>query len=135
MEFSHPQHILKTFSIVHKIIRKHFDGPRCENQFRFVFLGKILGRLTGEILYPFQYRHLIKIMFWLSQNISRRFQISKRFWSGDVVHEKVCTKSPTLFCSDSKSDNFVPYDSQLQNSENSKIQTIVIEIDLFISKT
>jgi len=63
MEFSHPQHILKTFSIVHKIIRKHFDGPRCENQFRFGVLGKILGRLTGEILYPFQYRHLIKIMF------------------------------------------------------------------------
>ena len=52
MEFSHPQHILKTFSIVHKIIRKHFDGPRCENQFRFGFLGKILGRVTGEILYP-----------------------------------------------------------------------------------
>ena len=49
-------------------------------------------RVTGEISYPFRNRHLIKIMFWLSQKISRRFRISKRFWSCDVVHEKVCTK-------------------------------------------
>ena len=87
-------------------------------------LGNIFGntsmyRVTGEISYPFQNRHLIKIMFWLSQKISRRFRISKRFWSCDVVHEKVCTKRVRHYSV--RTRNQITSFAMTGNSKNSEI--------------
>ena len=104
-------------------------------------LGDIFGnssmyRVTGEISYPFRNRHLIKIMFWLSQKISRRFRISKRFWSCDVVHEKVCTKRVRHYSVRTRNQiTSFAMTANSKNAENPKPSSIVIEIDLFISKT
>ena len=94
-------------------------------------LGKILGNIFG---WHFEYvsgnrRNFISLpksspdknhVLIVSENFQKISNFEKILILWRRARKSMHEKSPTLFCSDSKSDNFVRYDSQLQKRRKSK---------------
>ena len=55
----------------------------------------------------------------VSENFQKKFRISKRFWSCDVVHEKVCTKRVRHYSV--RTRNQITSFAMTANSKNSEI--------------